>query len=121
MKKVISFAIIGLLAFAGLTLTGCGGGGDNKVVELEEASPARFNQVQMEEYSKQMSSQGNGNPGLALETCLRPSMPFANPAQGIFGCVIGRCGFPKVGRWKGHVRWLSSLTRFLKLLPVQIC
>ncbi len=63
MKKLTSFAIIGLLAFGGLTLTGCGGGGENKVVELEEDPPPALNQVQMEEYSKQMSSQGKGNPG----------------------------------------------------------
>ncbi len=33
MKK-FSFAIVAALAFAGLGMTGCGGGGDNKVIEV---------------------------------------------------------------------------------------
>lgn len=63
MKKVTSLAMVGLLAIAGLSMTGCGKSG-NREVELEGTSPPpALNQVQMEEYSKQMSGQGKGNPG----------------------------------------------------------
>lgn len=63
MKKLTSLAIVGLLAFAGLSLTGCGGSGDSRTVELEGTSPPpALNQVQMEEYAKQQGSKGRGNP-----------------------------------------------------------
>jgi hypothetical protein len=64
MKKVTLFAFVGLLAVAGLSLPGCGGGEDNKVIELDGTSPPpALNQVQMDQYSKQQASQGKGNPG----------------------------------------------------------
>ncbi len=63
MKKLTSFAMLGLLAFGGLAVTGCGGGGDNKVVELEKDPPPALNQVQMEDYSKQQKSAGAAKPG----------------------------------------------------------
>lgn len=64
MKKVTSFAIAGLFVMASVSLSGCGRSGGNTKVELEGTSPPpALNQVQMEEYSKQMSSQGKGSPG----------------------------------------------------------
>ncbi len=63
MKKLTSLAIVGLLAFAGLSLTGCGGSGDTRTVELEGSSPPpALNQVQMGEYAKEQGSKGRGNP-----------------------------------------------------------
>ena len=60
MKKLATLTLIALVAFCGLSLTGCGGGGPEKV-ELDGGSPPpALNQVQMDEYSKEMSSKGEG-------------------------------------------------------------
>jgi hypothetical protein len=63
MKKFTSLAVAGLLVFASLSLTGCGGSGENRKVELDGTSPpSTLNQVDMENYAKEMKAQGQSNP-----------------------------------------------------------
>jgi hypothetical protein len=63
MKKQTSLTIVGLLAFAGLNLTGCGGSAESRQVEVTVPQPPAMEPEVTTKYTEQMKTQQQAAPG----------------------------------------------------------